>query len=462
MQRKSFIRGLFLALLTLSLAATAAAPVLAKDGRKSYIVVLAGAPIATYEGGLTGYARTKAPEGKRVAVNTAPARKYEKFLTSEHNKSLKTAGVGTAAKLHDYTVSLNGYSAVLTPKQVDAIRTQKGVLHVFEDQMRQPATDSSGKFLGLTARGGAYASGFTGEDVVVGVIDTGIWPEHPSFADDGTYPSPSAVSTIPGLPCDFGNTAHNPNDAPFTCNNKLLGARQMLDTYRVLHRRRPRRVRLGPRRQRPRHAHRLHGGRQRRRPGRRSSATDRGKITGIAPRAQIIAYKGLGNLGGFTSDLAAAIDQAVADGVDVINYSIGGGAEPARRRRPRLPVRRRRRRLRGHLGRQRRPGPERSAARRRPVGDDGRGQHPGAASSRAPSSSATARRLRPGASTDATVTRLGTAAGRRGARRGDDDLCCRGDLDPTAVDRQDRAVPRGVDRARREEPRRVRGRRRRR
>ena len=40
----------------------------------------------------------------------------------------------------------------------------------------------------------------------------------------------------------------------------------------------------------------------------------------------IIAYKGLGDLGGFTSDLAAAIDQAVADGVDVINYSIGGGA----------------------------------------------------------------------------------------------------------------------------------------
>ena len=37
-------------------------------------------------------------------------------------------------------------------------------------------------------------------------------------------------------------------------------------------------------------------------------------------------YKGLGTLGGFTSDLTAAIDQAVDDGVDVINYSIGGGA----------------------------------------------------------------------------------------------------------------------------------------
>jgi subtilisin family serine protease len=53
---------------------------------------------------------------------------------------------------------------------------------------------------------------------------------------------------------------------------------------------------------------------------------DRGRISGIAPRAQVIAYKALGNLGGFDSDLAAAIDQAVADGVDVINYSVGGGA----------------------------------------------------------------------------------------------------------------------------------------
>ena len=51
------------------------------------------------------------------------------------------------------------------------------------------------------------------------------------------------------------------------------------------------------------------------------------EISGIAPDAHVIAYKGLGaGGGGFTSDLAAAIDQAVLDGVDVINYSIGGGA----------------------------------------------------------------------------------------------------------------------------------------
>src|SRR5690606_13049667 len=52
----------------------------------------------------------------------------------------------------------------------------------------------------------------------------------------------------------------------------------------------------------------------------------RGRVSGIAPRARIIAYSACGELGCVTSDLVGAIDQAVIDGVDVINYSIGGGA----------------------------------------------------------------------------------------------------------------------------------------
>ena len=126
---------------------------------------------------------------------------------------------------------MNGYSAILTESQADAIKAQKEVLLVLEDQMRYKQTDSSPEFLGLTVKGGAYDSGYTGEGVVVGVIDTGIWPEHPSFADDGSY---TPLPDYAGLPCEFGNTAWNPNDAPFTCNNKLLGAYQMLNTYRAL------------------------------------------------------------------------------------------------------------------------------------------------------------------------------------------------------------------------------------
>ena len=57
-------------------------------------------------------------------------------------------------------------------------------------------------------------------------------------------------------------------------------------------------------------------------------ASNLGAISGIAPRARIAAYKacwGQGDAGGcFNADTVAAIDQAVADGVDVINFSISG------------------------------------------------------------------------------------------------------------------------------------------
>ena len=125
--------------------------------------------------------------------------------------------------------------------------------------------------------------------------------------------------------CEFGNTAHNPADAPFSCNNKLIGARQMLDTYRALIGAAPDEFDSA----RDDDGHGTHTASTA--AGNADVAASmygipRGAVSGIAPRAHVIAYKGLGNLGGFTSDLAAAIDQAVVDGVDVINYSIGGGA----------------------------------------------------------------------------------------------------------------------------------------
>jgi len=288
---------------------------------KSYIVVMDQLPVATYEGDVAGFPATKPGKDAKVNPNSAHVRKYEKFLESQHNASLAAAGVDASAKVNDYAFALNGYSALLTEAEVTALKAQKDVVLVLEDQMRYIQTDSSPQFLGLTEAGGAYAKGYTGEGVVVGIIDTGIWPEHPSFADDGSFPAPP---TGP-LPCNFGNTAWNPNDVPFTCNNKLIGAYEMLATYRALTGAAPDEFRSA----RDDNGHGSHT----------ASTTagnagvpatllgmPAGTISGIAPRAHIIAYKGLGNLGGYTSDLAAAINQAVADGVDVINYSIGGGA----------------------------------------------------------------------------------------------------------------------------------------
>jgi len=287
-----------------------------------YIVLTASEPAVAYQGGMPGLPRTKPGKGGKINPNSAHVRKYQKFLQKEHNKALKTVGADVGQKLHDYTIALNGFAAPLTPQQAEAMAKQKGVVMVLKDQWRHKTTENSPAFLGLTDPGGAWSKYYNGEDVVIGIIDTGVWPEHPSFADDGTY---LPLTGYAGLPCEFGNTAHNPADAPFECNNKLLGARQMLDSYRYF-------IGADP--------DEFDSARDDDGHGSHTASTaagnaaveasiygiPRGVVSGIAPRARLIVYKALGNQGGLGSDTAAAIDQAVADGVDVINYSIGGGA----------------------------------------------------------------------------------------------------------------------------------------
>ncbi len=255
-------------------------------------------------------------------LGTNAAKKADKAMRKGHQKALAAAGVAANAVSTEYTVALNGFAAELTEAQATKISNVDGVLRVMPDVWREAQTDNSGDFLGLNNPGGLRAKGYDGEGVIVGVIDNGIWPEHPSFADDGSYATPPEAA---GIPCEFGNTAHNPNDAPFTCNDKLIGARQVLPTYRAL---------IGA------EDFEFDSARDDDGHGTHTASTaagnegvsasilgiDRGVITGVAPRAHVVAYKGLGSLGGFGSDLAAAIDAAVGDGVDVINYSIGSGS----------------------------------------------------------------------------------------------------------------------------------------
>ncbi len=277
----------------------------------SYIVVLKADPLVVTEG--------------KDNLNTARARDNGNKLRSSHDAVLKEAGISTADKVNDYVNALNGFSALITYEEALKIAANNKVAAVFPDELKQPTTENTPDFLGLTSKRGAWATGYTGEGVVIGVIDSGIWPEHASFADDGSYSSLGiSLDESERSACDFGNTAHNPNDAPFSCNDKLLGARQMMDTYRAL-------IGADPDEFDSARDDDGHGTHTASTAGGNSGVlatifgVDRGVVSGIAPRARIVAYKGLGNLGGFGSDLAAAIDQSVADGVDVINYSVGGG-----------------------------------------------------------------------------------------------------------------------------------------
>lgn len=298
-----------------------------------YIVVMKGDPVVAYRGGIAGLRATKPAAGDKIDRRNLDVRRYAAHLDAQQNKALAAVGVARGARLSSYRYSVNGFSAKLTAEQAAALQGLPSVRLVVADSLRQLTGDdavvarpsaTSSAFLGLTDRNGPYAWGVKGEGVVVGVIDTGIWPEHPSLSPVGYGPRPASFS---GTGCDFGNSAFNPADAAFTCNNKLLAAKSYGLGYH-------------------------NGTGEGLVPGSYLSARDEsghgthtattaagnagvtasilgsnfGAVTGVAPRARISVYKACWEgvpAGCASSDLAAAIDDAVADGVDVINFSIG-------------------------------------------------------------------------------------------------------------------------------------------
>lgn len=281
----------------------------------SYVVVMKGDPLTA----------SIAPGALDSAVASARA----DAMTKAHDAVVKRAGVPANKKLNDYTAVVNGFSVLASRGQAQKIAKDPDVLLVVPDELHQKQAAGDDQ---ITPGAGQTLQQFLGTDVadvkgdgeLLGVIDTGIWPEHPSFADDGSYPKRSLRDARGGFKkCDFGR---GKNDANFTCNNKLIGARAMMKTYHSV-------VGVLPgeyKSARDDDGHGTHtastaAGNADVRAWTYDQSRTLDTISGVAPRAQIVAYKALGSLGGFGSDLAAAIDQAVYDGVDVINYSVGGG-----------------------------------------------------------------------------------------------------------------------------------------
>ena len=139
-----------------------------------YVVVMETAPVLGNE--------EIAPEGGDPPdPDSAAVEEYEAELEAEKVEALTSAGIDQSALVASFEFAANGFSAALTAAEAASLAAQKGVLSVQRDYLRQLHTSESPDFLGLDDRNGAWESGFTGAGVVVGVIDSGIWPEHPSF-----------------------------------------------------------------------------------------------------------------------------------------------------------------------------------------------------------------------------------------------------------------------------------------
>jgi len=303
-----------------------------QEAASSYIVQMADAPVAGYEGGVDGYAATAPAKGKKLDANSANAKKYAAYLNGRHADA---AGAVGADKFYDYNVAFNGFAAKMNEQQAAKLATVAGVVAVTKDVLHQPTTATSPSFLGLDAPNGLWSQlggpEKAGEDVIVGIVDTGIWPEHPSFSDQKDFVFRTGSSGKRSLaygpaPRGWSGTCQSGEQfAQDMCTNKLIGARYYLSGFGHFGI-----VKDDYKSARDWDSHGSHtastaaGNHGVAATG---AAAPFGKVSGMAPRARIAAYKVCwnGDAGGCAnSDSMAAIDQAVADGVDVINFSISG------------------------------------------------------------------------------------------------------------------------------------------
>ncbi|TDO41919.1 peptidase inhibitor I9 [Paractinoplanes brasiliensis] len=294
-----------------------------------YIVQLAAPPVATYVGGVSGIPATRPAPGKKIDLGSSAAKAYRTHLKSERQRTQRRAGISAAETLYEYDVAFSGYAARMSAAEADTLRRSPGVLAVSKNTVHKADTISTPEMLGLTGRGGVWQREFGGSakaglGVIVGVIDSGIWPENPAFA---ALPNPRPDQRVIDAKwrgvCQRGEETDPARNV--TCNNKLIGARYF--TEGTLDETNPGEFRS------PRdfNGHGSHtagtavGGHN------VDATIDSrvvGKASGMAPAARLAVYKALWDQGGGSSgstvDLVAAINAAVADGVDVINYSISG------------------------------------------------------------------------------------------------------------------------------------------
>ncbi|XP_020252140.1 subtilisin-like protease SBT1.7 [Asparagus officinalis] len=256
----------------------------------------------------------------------SPFSTHEKWYTSMLTSvSAESENIDTLPPTHLYTYNhaFNGFSAVLTSSQLQRLKQVPGHLTAIPDSYATLHTTHTPKFLGLNPRSGLWPSSKFGKDVIIGIIDTGVWPESESFND----------RRMPPIPTKWKGKCENGTDfSPSLCNRKLIGARffskglkshgfniSRADDYES-----------------PRDffGHGTHtsstaaGGPVR---GASYFGYAEGTMMGIAPMARVAMYKALFSSDDFksaASDVLAAMDQAIEDGVDLMSLSLGFSQSP--------------------------------------------------------------------------------------------------------------------------------------
>ncbi len=260
-------------------------------------------PTASYTGTVTGFAATSpSVSGKKLKENKGAVNAYEQYAAGVSQKITGAVrkAVPEATIRGSFVTVYGGVAAQLPANKVGDLLRVQGVVAVQKDALEQPRDGGS-----TTA----------GSNVTVGVIDTGVWPEHPMLSPAGI---PAPADGLKG--CEFGDGSDAAHLGPaFSCNNKLIGAYAKTATYMAV---------IGSNGQefcndttdvcspRDSEGHGTHttttaaGDKV-------SSAilygVERGPVSGIAPGAHVIMYRVCLAQGCFSSDSVSAVNQAITD-----------------------------------------------------------------------------------------------------------------------------------------------------
>ncbi|KAK4255226.1 hypothetical protein QN277_008249 [Acacia crassicarpa] len=229
-----------------------------------------------------------------------------------------------AAAVHHYAKNFQGFSAMLTPEQADQLAEHDSVVSVFESKMNRLHTTRSWDFLGLdSVYNGDYLPMDSTSNVIVGVVDSGIWPESKSFSDEGLGPVPEKFK---------GECVIGENFTKAHCNKKIIGARFYSKGFITD---------FGPLESQNRTF--FMSARDSDGHGTHTASTiagsivsdvsllgmAKGTVRGGAPGARLAIYKACWFNRCSDADVLSAMDDAIHDGVDILSLSLG----------PKLPLR---------------------------------------------------------------------------------------------------------------------------
>ncbi|MFC4335114.1 S8 family serine peptidase [Salininema proteolyticum] len=250
------------------------------------------------------------------------ASKVQSAIDSERDGVASDYGLAQDA---EYSATFNGFASYIDADEAVALSKDDRVKGLYKDEMLKVDTDASAEFLGLEGENGnAWSDRFgdpesAGEGVIIGIIDTGFWPENPSLQPlPEPRPDQDVIDAKWNGECEEGEDPDAANNV--TCNNKVIGARYF-DT-------------LGeadngfasPREEVNHGTHVMTTAAGNYETEVEMDGEPFTTVSGMAPAARTAAYKVCWRESDScaSSNSVAAIEQAVLDGVDVINFSISG------------------------------------------------------------------------------------------------------------------------------------------